>query len=245
MTVQGGGLRVLLGPELDARHVAHADETRRRAHFIPGHRLHEDRAKLLRRREPAQGVERELHVLAAGGRLPADRTGRDLHVLVADRINHLLGRQVERREPFGVEPDAHAVVALAEQADVANAFDSGQLILDVDRRVVAQVEVVVSAFGRDEVDAQEDVRRLLLDAHPLLSHRLRELGERQRHAILHEHKRGVQVGPQVERQRERVRAVVARLRRHVEHVFHAIDLLLDGRGHGIGDDLGIGAHVAA
>src|SRR5213592_3190761 len=41
-----------------------------------------------------------------------------------------------------------------------------------------------------------------------------------------------------------VRAVVARLRRHVQHVLDADDLLLDGRGHRVGHDPGVGPGVA-
>src|SRR5207248_983251 len=40
-----------------------------------------------------------------------------------------------------------------------------------------------------------------------------------------------------------VRAVVARLRRHVQHVLDAVDLLLDRRGDRVGDHLGVGPGV--
>ena len=42
---------------------------------------------------------------------------------------------------------------------------------------------------------------------------------------------------------ERIGAVVGALRGHVHHVLDAVDLLFDGRGDGVGDDLGIGAWV--
>ncbi len=42
---------------------------------------------------------------------------------------------------------------------------------------------------------------------------------------------------------KRVRTVVAHLRGHVEHAFHAVDLLLDRRGDGVGHDLGAGARI--
>ena len=47
--------------------------------------------------------------------------------------------------------------------------------------------------------------------------------------------------PSCERDRQRVGAVVGALRRHVEHVLHAVDLLLDRRGHGVEHQLGVGA----
>jgi len=36
-----------------------------------------------------------------------------------------------------------------------------------------------------------------------------------------------------------------RLRHHVHHVLDAVDLLLDGRGYRVGDDVGVGAGVRA
>ena len=45
---------------------------------------------------------------------------------------------------LGVEPDPHAVVALAEVGDVADAGEPGKLIAELDRGVVAEVEVVVA-----------------------------------------------------------------------------------------------------
>ena len=46
--------------------------------------------------------------------------------------------------------------------------------------------------------------------------------------------------PLLKRDRQVVGAVVGALRRHVHHALDAVDLLLDGRGHGLGDVLGAG-----
>ena len=43
--------------------------------------------------------------------------------------------------------------------------------------------------------------------------------------------------------RQRHRAVGCRLREHVEHALDAVDLLLERRGHGLGDDLRVGAGI--
>ena len=50
--------------------------------------------------------------------------------------------------------------------------------------------------------------------------------------------------PSCESDRQRVGAVVGALRRHVEHVLDAVDLLLDRRGHGVEHQLGVGARIA-
>ena len=48
-------------------------------------------------------------------------------------------------ELLGIEPDPHAVVALAEHGDVADARQPCQLVLDLEQRVIAQIELVVAA----------------------------------------------------------------------------------------------------
>ena len=79
-----------------------------------------------------------------GHRRLADLAGRDLDVLLLDGGDHVAGGQVAERHLLRVEPDPHAVVALAEVGDVADARQPGQLVADLDGRVVAQVEVVAA-----------------------------------------------------------------------------------------------------
>ena len=75
--------------------------------------------------KPALRFDVELEGAAAVlGRL-ADRAGRDLDVLRAQRGDDLARGQVERRGAAGVDPDAHRIVARAEQLDVADAVDAG------------------------------------------------------------------------------------------------------------------------
>jgi hypothetical protein len=62
---------------------------------------------------------------------------------------------------------------------------------------------------------------------------------------LDQHLGEIQVDSRLECHGQRVRAVVVGLRYHVEHVFDAVDLLLERRSHGFGDDPGIGARVIA
>src|SRR5439155_13531059 len=54
-------------------------------------------------------------------------------------------------------------------------------------------------------------------------------GNRDGHAILHQHLRRVEIGAELERDAQRHVAVAGALRRHVEHVLNAIDLLFDRR----------------
>ena len=69
------------------------------------------------------------------------------------------------------------------------------------------------------------------------------IGSASDYAVLHQHLGHVQVDAGLERDGQRVGAVVGALRRHVHHVLDAVDLLLDRRGDGVGDDLGVGAGI--
>ncbi len=61
------------------------------------------------------------------------------------------------------------------------------------------------------------------------------------HAVLHLHLRVVQVGPQCEGDGEGQLAIGGSLRGHVEHAFDTGNRLLQWRGHGFADHLGVGA----
>jgi len=228
-----------LRAQLDAAHVAQARDLSLR----PG--LDHDVGELLRLGEPAQRAHRVLEVHAGGGRLLPDPAGRHLDVLLAEGRDHVAGRHAAGGQQRRIQPHPHAVVALAEDDHLAHPFQPRQLVPQLDHGVVAHVELVVLPAGRDQVDDHHQVGRPLQRGYAGLLDRVGEHGQGQGHAVLHEHLRHVRVGAHLERHIELVRAVVAALRRHVEHVFHAVDLLFDGRGHGVGHHLGTGARVGA
>ena len=64
-------------------------------------------------------------------------------------------------------------------------------------------------------------------------------------AVLHQHLGHVEVDAVLEGDGQGVGAVVGALRGHVHHALDAVDLLLDRRGDGVGDDLGAGAGILA
>src|SRR5262249_30606588 len=202
-------------------HLAEANVAAALAH------LDNDVPELLVRGQPALGVQDELIGLPAGHRLLADVAGGHIDVLVPDGLDHLAGCQVQRRQLLRVEPDAHAVLPLAEERHQADAGQARQLVEDVDLGVVAQAERVPAAVGRDEVDREQDVGRFHLHVDAFLLHAGGQLRHGQLDADLGEHQGGVDVGADVEADGERVHAVVRTGRGHVDHTLDAVDLLLD------------------
>ena len=177
---------------------------------------------------------------AAGGHLP---------VLLFDRVDDIDGRQILRGELVGIEPNAHAVIAGPEKRHVTDSFDARQIVLDAERREVAEVKLVivivaVRLLSRYQVHAQEDARRLLFGRHTNAFHFLRQFGLGDRYAVLHQDLGGVQIGSQLEGDVQIHLSVVGALRGHVQHPFDAVDFLLDGCGHGVGHRFGVGTGIS-
>ena len=77
-------------------------------------RADDDVAELLLGGQPALRVDRELERRVGRRRRRAEHAGRHLDVLLADRADDVARRQLPRRQPVRIEPDAHAVLAGAE-----------------------------------------------------------------------------------------------------------------------------------
>ena len=107
----------------------------------------------------------DLGLLADDGRRLAHLAGGDLEILLAQGRHHVAGGHPASGELVGIEPDPHAVVALAEHPDVADARQPREHGLDLDGGVIRQVELVIAPVGRINADRQQNVGRLLLGRH--------------------------------------------------------------------------------
>ena len=107
--------------------------------------LDDDVVELLFAAQASLGLDHQLkrHGRAGGDRRLPEPAGGDLDVLLADGLDHVGGRHAQGGELLRIEPDAHAVVARAEERHVAHALDARQVVLHAERGVVAQVELVV------------------------------------------------------------------------------------------------------
>jgi hypothetical protein len=100
-----------------------------------------------------------------------------------------------------------------------------------------------ASVGRIDVNDHREVGRALLRVDAEAPHVVGQPRQRLCDAVLHLHLCHVEIGSDAERHRQRHRAVGVRRRLHVEHVLDAVDLLLERRGDGLGDDLRIRAGI--
>jgi hypothetical protein len=142
---------VLVRPELDASHVAHACNLPVRR--CPDH----DVSELVFGCEPPLRVDEQLERRVGRGRLCAEHTRGDLDVLLADGAYDIGRRQLTRCQPVRIEPHPHAVLAGAKDLNAADARDSRQLVLHLQVSEVRQVQHVVAFIGRDEVHDHHQV----------------------------------------------------------------------------------------
>ena len=139
--VEGEGAGVGVGTQFGAADVLDL-------HDAGGGVLDDDVVELLRGGEAADDIDGDLEgLLRIGGRL-AELAGGNFDVLLAQRADDVGGGELAGGELDRVEPDAHGVLADAEDDDIADALDALEGVLDVDVEVIAHEEVAVLRRGR-------------------------------------------------------------------------------------------------
>ena len=228
---------VVLRPEFDAGDIAQTH------HGAVGIGADQDALELLRLGEAPLGLEGvgECAALIVGR--GAQAAGGGLEVLAADGIRHLGLADAQGGHHLRIEPDAHGVVEGAELARVADPWQARQGVAQVDLHVVGEEEPVEGPLGRQQVDREQHVGGLLAHRDPLLDHLDRQGRLGQGHAVLDIDGGDIRVGADGEGDIQPIAARVVAGRVHVQHVIDAVDLGLDGRGHSLGEDLGVGAGV--
>ena len=229
--------RVGLGAELGAADVAQPHQP------AAGARLDDDVLELADLGQPPRGADADLVALTLARRRLADAAGRHLDVLLAQRVDHVAGGDRPGRQPVGIEPDAHRILALAEDEHLADAGEPLERVLDVDVDVVAHEQRVVLPGLAVDPGAEHEVRRRLLDGDAGGADLGRHPAERLVHAVLHVDRRQVHVARDVEGHGDLRHAGVGARRGHVEHALDAVDRLLERRGDRRFDGLGVGPRV--
>ena len=235
--VQAADLAVALRAELDARHVAHPYD---RSVDVGAH---DDVAEFLLGGEASLRAHRVGELLPRGHRLAADLAGRVHRVLLLQRVEDLAHRDAELGERVGVDPEAHGVVSGAEDTDLTDAGHARHRVVDVDVRVVGEEERVVRTLRRVEREQRQRTGGRLLDGDAVLLNVERQLRLGLHVAHLHQDLIGVGHRGDVEVDLQRHRAVAGVVGVHVDHVVHALHLLLDRRGNRVCHRDRIGADV--
>ena len=153
--------------------------------------------------------------------------------------------QPERLQAIRIEPHPHRIVARAEHGDRADAVDAGDRVGHFKRGVVGDEQRVARLVGRIKVHDHHQIGRAFLHDDADIAHVRRQPRRRDGDAVLHLHLGDIEIGAELEAHCDREAAVGGRVRRHVDHVLDAVDLLLDRRDHGRGHDLGAGAGILA
>ena len=192
--------------------------------------------------ETALGAHGVGELLTLGDGLGANLSGGVYVVLGLDGGNDLRRGDAEFRELLRLDPDAEGILA-TEDLYARDAFDAGDLVLQVDDGVVGEEVLAELASGR--VDGNKHKRRSKRLLHGEagggdLRGKLR-LGLVD--AKLAEDLVDVWIGLDVEVDKELDDAVVGADRIHIDHVVDAVHLLLDGGRDGFGDGLRVGAGV--
>ena len=110
------------------------------------------------------------------------------------------------------------------------------LSLQLQRREIAQEKRVVAIVLGGKRDDLKRRRFLLLGHDALLLNRHRQLRHRRRDAVLDEHLGEIQIRANFKSHGQRVAAIARAVGLHVEHLFHAVDLLFDRQGDRLEQD---------
>ena len=179
----------------------------------------------------------------AGHRRLSDHASRDLNILLTQGRDNVVRRHVQIGEFVRIKPDAHAVFPRAEEPDLTHALDAAKLFAHLQDGVIADVKRIVTTVGREHLNDKQKVRGALVDGHADAPNFLGQARFGNRHPVLDEHLRFIQIGPQLKGHRNRQRTIGCRLRGQIQHVLDAIDFLFqrsrDRFRHDIGRRTGI------
>ena len=189
------------------------------------------------------GAHADLVHLRGRRGLGADLAGGDLHVLLLQGGDHVGGGQPARRQPDRIEPQAHGVLALAEDLHVGDALDALDRVLDVDVDVVADELVVVAIALAVEAGRQDERAGHLVDGDAGVLDLVGQASHHALHAVLHIDGGQVERPGQLEGDVDGAAAVVAAGGGHVAHALHAVDGLFQDGGDGRFDRGGVCAGV--
>ena len=195
--------------------------------------------------KPADDAHRHGILLAIDAGRLAELTGGYLNVLLLEGVLHIKRGEATRGQLRWIEPDAHGVLALAEDDDSTHTRNALECVADVDVKVVADKGLRQALVGREEARGQNEVAVGLGDADTGVVDRGGKPALCGGNAVLHVDCRNRQVIASLEGDGDGAGAVVGAGGRHVAHAFHTVDRGLQRNGDGRFDSGRVGADVVA
>ena len=165
--------------------------------------------------------------LAAQGRIPHLAQSR-LETLASQGVGDVVDRQPQEAQFVGVDPDPQGVAPLPQVLHIAYAWDTFELLDDVQRGEVGEVEAVVFGIGGADRDDLHHIGRNLPGGDAGLFDRFGQGRQGPGDAVLYIHGGSVQVVARLEGDGDDRRAVRGGDRGAVERPLHPAQLLLDG-----------------
>ena len=182
--------------------------------------------------EAADDADGHLEGLFRIGGLLTELSGGDLDVLLGEGVGDVERGEAAGGEPAGIEPEAHGVLALAEDDDVADARNTLEGILDVDVKVVGDEGLRERVIRGDEAGGEDEVGVRLGDGDAGVVDGGGQTALGGGDAVLHVDGGDVEVVAGLKGDGDGGGAVVRAGGAHVPHALDAVDGLLEDGGDG-------------
>ena len=228
---------VVFGAEFGVAHIFETDER------AIGITLEDDVIELCGLGETPNGAHADLELLAGDGGLGADLSGGDFDVLFLEGVDGIVGGEGAAGHAHRVKPEAHGILALAEDEDVGDAGHALERVAHIHVEIVADEDRGKTAVGREDGAAEDEVLRGLGDGDADLLDGGGEPPGGGVHAVFDIDGGQVGIAVEIEGRRDGADAVVGAGRGDVLHPLGAVDLLFERRGDGGFDRLGTGSGV--
>src|SRR5262249_39068692 len=182
-------------------------------------------------RQASQGLHRNLERTGLVNRRLIEHAGRYLNVLALQGQHNVICGEAQRLQSIRIEPGAHRIVAAAEHDQRADPINARDGVGDLDGGVVGNEQGIARFVRRVKVHDHHQVGRALVYLHADIAHIHWQAGLGNCDTILTLHLGDIGVVADVEGPVDRKTAVAGRIRRYVDHVLDAVDLLLDRRDY--------------
>ena len=182
------------------------------------------------------------HILERLVTLVTELTGGGLDVLLGQHGGYIGRHQSVLCHHVGFEPDTHRVVG-SHYVGIAHTRDTLYQRDYVDFGVVLEELEAIPVVGAVKREYHQHTGLSLLGNHTHLRYLGRQQVQGFRHPVLHIHGSHIGVGTLFEIYGDGGRTCVGGGRRHVHHVFHTVDRLLQGSDYTVQDSLGIGTRI--